>query len=574
MSRRSDSPEDTEAKETGRGAVWIPTHLRPSSLKQPLVHKDPQNLWTDRGRGQGRGRGRGGYRGRGGGDGSRIAPEKPRGKLQGKLQGTPLGQSEQRWTTRGRGKWPGQGRGYSGAGKWPGQGRGSSTSPSTPNDPSPSSQSPPRHPLGSLIKSLTTTDLADTPKSPLKLTGFHPLTSYNWLDNRTPSIVIPGTPRRWSPSPPRRLPWDSGTFYRDHDALLHPSHPTQPAIEALLCTPAPSTTAPVDLVACSHTLFNLYCFAAGETRHFRMLVETIGGAIHLIRRENPEDEKIPDVHGFGHTFVDANMVWEKDVLRSLLHRRIIRHDFAGISTIVRFVADGYLPDKVDKAPSAPKTPLEKPSPEKTSLEKTVSPKPSSSKTPSSKPSLPKSSSISITSAGQPIPHSALFDLKTRSIRRDIPPETLIAEYLPRLWLCQIPNFIIGRHNRGLFTDITIHDIRPDLTRWESEHQETLARFAKLLRKIMALAQARGDGKLEINYEEGASVLEIREQMPGIPSSLPVETEKRWKEWLAEIRETKKEKAGSDDDGGRLDESVPDYTACSSEGCGYCGHCSY
>jgi hypothetical protein len=418
---------------------------------------------------------------------------------------------------------------------------------------------------------VTTNDLVKpSSESDLKLTGLKSLASYNWLDNPKPTIAVPGSPRRWSPSIPRRLPWDEGIFYRDHDALLHPSHPTQPAIEALLCTPAPSTTAPVNIVACSNTLFSLYSFAAGEAGHFRMLVENIGGVVHLIRRENPEDEKILNIQGFGHTFVDANMSWGEEVSRSLLHRRIIRHDFAGISTIVRFVADGYLPDKVGKMPSVQKG------------------------------SHPKKSSITVTSVGQQIPHDALFDLKTRSIRRISAPETVIAEYLPRLWLCQIPNFITGLHERGLFTEISIHDIRLDLARWESEQQENLGRFAALLRKIITIAHAHKDGKLEINYEEGGTVLEIREQTPGIPSSLPPDTERRWKDWLAEVRGTAEEE--DDSDGGRFsacgsgdeyediprhlegwedswrdlssDEESPDYTACSADDCGYCGRCTY
>lgn len=67
------------------------------------------------------------------------------------------------------------------------------------------------------------------------------------------------------------------------------------------------------------------------------------------------------------------------------------------------------------------------------------------------------SGLKVLRGGNQVPQSAVFDLKTRSIKKmDV---DTIAEELPRLWISQIPNFILAYHTQGVFNDIQIHDVR-------------------------------------------------------------------------------------------------------------------
>jgi hypothetical protein len=78
----------------------------------------------------------------------------------------------------------------------------------------------------------------------------------------------------------------------------------------------------------------------------RFLVEVVGETVFFIRRENSPREVIADIRGYGHSFPEANTTWDADVRKSETHQRIIRYQLGHINTIVRFEADGYLPEEV------------------------------------------------------------------------------------------------------------------------------------------------------------------------------------------------------------------------------------
>lgn len=77
--------------------------------------------------------------------------------------------------------------------------------------------------------------------------------------------------------------------------------------------------------------------------------------------------------------------------------------------------------------------------------------------------------IQIKTLGHALDQYQIFDLKTRSIR------TLdrahMAEELPRLWISQIPNFVLAFHTSGLFrkANIHVHDARDAVQSWEAYH---------------------------------------------------------------------------------------------------------
>ncbi|KAF2139492.1 uncharacterized protein K452DRAFT_289505 [Aplosporella prunicola CBS 121167] len=451
------------------------------------------------------------------------------------------------------------------------------SSESTPRTPSP--------PLGPILKTIIGNDLEDIPYSnylDCKISNCEYVGSYNWLNRSNPTIKVPGRPPVWKPlDKPKTLAEDNGTYFRDLNSARFPQYPIEPAIRALLTTNPTFLSADIDVFGCSSTIGNLLRFVRGIDKPFRFLVEVVGDTVFFIRRENSPTETIPDVRGFGHTFPENYTEWKVDVSGSETHQRLIRYNFGGLQFVVRFEADGYFDNLAspEGTTSTPATPGQKES-DGFSLSDALH-QSSMSHRPSSSNAL-----LSLEQGGTEIPQEAIFDLKTRSIRRkDV---DVVSDEIGRLWVSQIPNMILAYHERGFFKkeEIHIHDVRHKVTEWEDQNQKVLGQLAILIRKITHIAKSNGDGKLEIRRKE-ADILEIRKQKEGAASAMSPETKEIWEGEGSDVGgnlvDLHEKDDGYDEDyvfesrysyTHYSDESEPDYTACSADDCGYCGHCSY
>jgi len=132
---------------------------------------------------------------------------------------------------------------------------------------------------------------------------------------------------------------------------------------------------------------------------------------------------------------------------------------------VRFGSDGYF-SELDSSSAKITTPKKTTSP--TSLTDAFSSASLGGTT------LSKSETLKIKSAGNEIPQSAVFDLKTRSARKAA--ENDMSDIYPRLWITQVPNLILAYHKRGLFEDIRKLDVRRELDNWPNKTQMTFAGF--------------------------------------------------------------------------------------------------
>ncbi|KAG8428703.1 hypothetical protein J3459_002502 [Metarhizium acridum] len=323
----------------------------------------------------------------------------------------------------------------------------------------------------------------------------------------------------------------------------------------------------VDVFACGSTLGNLLRFLRGDDRPFRMLVEVVAGTVHLIRRENTPKEQILGVRGYGHTFPEAYTTWEADVKGSLSHQRIIKYRFCGLDMMVRFEGDGYI--KSDKTPlragdEADLLDL---------LDGLGVDRAGKATSPDNSESI-----LHVGNAGAEVKQGQVFDLKTRSVKRQ--DEDILGEELPRLWVAQIPNFILAFHDRGHFTDVRIQNVKDKVQNWEAQNQSLLRGFFHLLSHIIDTAGDYEDGELEIIRPAGGG-LEIRKRAPDVGSVLSGPVRQSWAWWLSNGEDagqdarvapldmhTAKETSSEDDS----DEEA-DYTACDVY-CGYCGKCAY
>jgi hypothetical protein len=404
----------------------------------------------------------------------------------------------------------------------------------------------PAPPLGDILATLQLDDL----KAPAYqadglpiITKCRYLASYNWLYRAEPRIFVPGRkisitttylydhelmhvykgePPAWTPpSKPPQLQEDSGQCYRDLNAARSPTYPLEPMIQAILTDKPGFNLANLDIIGCDSTMGNLLRFVREQGNPFRMLVEVVGNTVFLIRRENSPTEKLVGVHGYGHAFPEANTTWSKKVKGSMSHQRLIQYDFAGMKCLVRFEADGYLPDL---APDVAKDHIPEPD-EANADEVLASVKEATISIIHLATTDDDPKKLHIERKGRHIPQAAVYDLKTRSIKKkDV--DTL-GEEMARLWIAQIPNFILAYHKFGKFEDVRVQDVSEKVKQWEKDQQPSLAKFANLLQMIVSFARSSEIGRFEIEREEGGKCLNLREQGGVVNSVLPSALTKEW-----------------------------------------------
>ncbi|KAI9652700.1 MAG: hypothetical protein M1829_001483 [Trizodia sp. TS-e1964] len=457
----------------------------------------------------------------------------------------------------------------------------------------------PLPPLGPLLTTIQHNELeADqASSSDAKITGLEDLASYNWLKADEPTIITPGKPPKWTPIVrPERLAEDdpNGIYYRDPNAAYFPSYPMEPVVRSIFEACPDFNTREVDVFACGSTLGNLLRFACNieSEMPFHFLVEVVGETIFLIRRENSPKEVIKDLRGFGHSFPEANTTWDTGLQRSDTHQRIIRYQLGHLNTIVRFEGDGYLGEEVS-AETTHASPATREDFNEDSLVSALAGNTISTHTPKN------SDNLQIIRGQGCVPLSAVFDVKTRSIKRKLNDATL-SEQIPRLWVRQIPFFILAYHERGLFrsNNVMVHDVKPEIARWESENKENVCKLIALIEKIAKVVKTTPGRKLQVRYQQGLG-LELREQVKEVASVLPKDLAAEWADRGNRVESTSialeshsvdgalglehdssekglalDEESDALDDGEYDWDKEKDYTACSMESCEYCGHCSY
>ncbi|TLS23907.1 hypothetical protein PpBr36_09101 [Pyricularia pennisetigena] len=407
-------------------------------------------------------------------------------------------------------------------------------------------QAPPP-PLGRLLEEVRVQDLADSAKNLAASAVVKDsvlVSSYNWASGggrvQEPTITVPGRPPRWTPlSRPIRLPDDNGNYgwgrsvstrkvYRDQNAAGFPKHPMEPAILATLET-APDFLAEhsIDVIACGSTMGNLLRFVKGQDKMFRMLVQVVDDSVFLIRRENSPTELIPDIQGFGHSFPENYTTWDYDVRGSKSHQRMVSYRFGNLRFLVRFEGDGYLGQHPGGDKPVPNRRTENQVGNQTRSSISVHDLAQSmSGTGVSVGNEVKGDVIKIQRSGALVNQDLIFDLKTRSCKKRDQLEEMKGAELQRLWVSRVTKFILAFHNRGLFDDIRIMDVKDEIDEWESTNSDALAKLAALVHRIIALARAQPDGKIEVCRSEGC-VLEIRRQVEGLGDVLSPETRDRW-----------------------------------------------
>lgn len=361
------------------------------------------------------------------------------------------------------------------------------------------------------------------------------IASYNWIDQKTSTFLVPGrfwnpsqraslmtagSPPVWAPlSTPPSLKQDNGKVYRDKNAAQYSKHPFEPAVRAIFTMQPQLQFENIDVVACGSTMGNLLRFARSLEISFRFDVEFIGNSVFFVRKENHAKEIIEGLYGYGHTFPDAYTNWEPDVKGSLSHQRIIRYTFDGLTYLVRTESDGWLPERLTKdelSSAKADASVKNTDHDIASLTEAAESVSVSQKT------VANDDALEMQLGGRKIPQKAIFDLKTRGANRMID----MADILPRLWINQTPNFIIGYHKSGTFEDIRVQAVHEEIQKWQENNQDSLNRLSAVIYRIIEIAKSCEGHGIEIS-RVGSGDLQIRKLRDGNWHALPSDLSRKW-----------------------------------------------
>lgn len=134
--------------------------------------------------------------------------------------------------------------------------------------------------------------------------------------------------------------------------------------------------------------------------------------------------------------------------------------------------------------------------------------------------------MDVRQGGSLVPQNAVFELKTRSVKRR--GEDFLADQLPRLWVAQVPFFVLAFHSRGNSNpkDVEITDVRRDVKKWEEDSGSTLRKLGVLMNRLVDLARERDSHQFEVS-RSSSGLLEIREPGGEVSTTLSDRVNKIW-----------------------------------------------
>ena len=357
--------------------------------------------------------------------------------------------------------------------------------------------------------------------------------SYNLLEGLQKTILVPGRPPVWTPlQGTMKLSPDSGEYYRDENAARFPIHVMEPAVESIFRMNLSFDPSTIDVFGCGSTLGDILRFSMGVPQPFSFIVQIVGRTAFFLRRNHSPTELIDNVYGYGHVFPEAYTTWSQDVKGSASHQRIIEYSFGGLQFLVRFEADGYILDQADssedeeagdrsrKATSDRST--------ETSTDDLVEKLLEGIITPSSRRVERSEEKLTVRTEGRRVPQSDVFDLKTRSSRKQR--YEVMAEQLPRLWVRQIQQFVLAFHTGGHFDPPDVIDVTTDIIKWEQKSKTALTRMATLIKDIRDTVTTTGGGMLEVRGDE-SSTLRFHEVSGAEIANWDALPEKLRKQWV-------------------------------------------
>ncbi|KAL7279612.1 hypothetical protein ACG7TL_006018 [Trametes sanguinea] len=322
--------------------------------------------------------------------------------------------------------------------------------------------------------------------------------SYNWKDETTPTIIVPGSPPIWRDRAlPYRVPFDTGIVMVDQNNFR------------MDVMAADGTTSvdwgAVDIITDRNGLRKLLRWLAhtgqDSLKEFRIDLQLGGNKTVLMHRweKRMRENVVPPKGGCGHNFEHESTSAAPGCQGSTGHHRIVQYDLGGLKMVVRFEVDACTAGPVAARGNQPAlrggarirvaAGVDDLTDALTGLGV------SSTSTTASESS--GASSIDVIRAGSVVPQDSIIELTSRSARYIH--EFNWDEKYPQLVLSQTPHLYLGGHDRGTFQHI--HKYRlggSELQNVERASQQIFKQLVSILRTIQQLLKDHGgQGSLSV-----------------------------------------------------------------------------
>ncbi|TID18521.1 putative geranylgeranyl pyrophosphate synthetase protein [Venturia nashicola] len=373
-----------------------------------------------------------------------------------------------------------------------------------------------------------------------KITDFEHLASYNWLDERYPTIAVPGVPSLLDASSTAvKVKPDLGKYFVDQNAARIPDSPLEPLFRSLFTLKPDYDVSAIDLVSDRNNIRKLLKFVSrGSFRDtFEIKVEIVGDKTLLFTRVEPRTEIFSNgKEGFGHNFEDA-------VTTSVIgkgHHRIASYHLGGLKIINRSECDGYLKDETGPQDCAiiaeitaeshatasqpggnPLPVARQTTPEISNLLNDLSistplstngnslagskwAQPSLLATNSSRYVPPAQRGVLIKLQGTSIPTSQVLEIKTRASSKGLK----YSDIVPQMWVSQTPRLVAGYFDAdGWFKRIECNDMTSKIQEWEKNNENSIQQLVALIKWIRENVQ-NVEGKRGTVRFDGGNVIKI------------------------------------------------------------------
>lgn len=356
-----------------------------------------------------------------------------------------------------------------------------------------------------------------------KITDVRHLSSYSWIAESTPTVIVPGLPPLWKPlQGPQTLKKDSGFVYIAQNAARHPDYPIEPLFRSLFIEHPTFNLQNVDVITDRNNIRKLLQFVQPKQssytlESFTINAEVTQNTIIFCRTEAATSEVIGpnDFRGYGREF--ERRYTTAEVSGSTGHHRILSFRFCGMSFIVRHETDGYVKTDAINHKDLQRDDL-------SNLLRDLSLDQHNSHKGIAE------SKLRVQRGGQVVPLSSTIEIKTRTKNKLIN----IDEIAPQLWASQTPKLVRAYHFKGKFCDPEVEDVAAKIRDWEASNQTDLMKLGLLIKKIISVAKEL-EGKVVIKYDVLKDELSV---YPRTDASklLPKDLYARWTSVDAKTRE--------------------------------------
>ncbi|KAK1842353.1 geranylgeranyl pyrophosphate synthetase [Colletotrichum chrysophilum] len=172
--------------------------------------------------------------------------------------------------------------------------------------------------------------------------GFETLCSYNWVDTKDPTIIVPGGAAKFnSPVLPVRLKRDIGYTFCDLNRAKAPRQPFKGLFTALAVMSPNTKLDDVDVILTRGAFQTLHKFVkSGCSTAFILQMNVINKTLVLTYREErnkrASSRKSPS---WGHAFEEGFTAYDDDLKESLAHHRAIKYQFGSLKVAVLHEVD-------------------------------------------------------------------------------------------------------------------------------------------------------------------------------------------------------------------------------------------